>query len=583
MRFYLIALLAVFPLLTACDSTTDSSTSRDTAGIAPITERTWEAFRDEVIEDMLAEDPVMAVEQGRHEYDGKLRNYSLQALDAYVQQAQIWIKEANGFSAEQLTVEQHFERDYLIAELEEEIFWIAEAKFPQRSPLWYALNLSPDLYISVPYADLATRFAAYITYTGNLPQALRQMRENLQTPLPRTYVETASAIFKGLTGFMSTTVPETFASVDDPELQQKFLQSNDVAIAAVQETSEWFDRQLENANEDFALGEKLYRRMLWTTERVDISLDDLKAIGVADLERNLAALTEVCAHYLPESDNKACIEKAEANKPEDSAVLEARRQLVTLKQFLVDKDIVSILGTEEALVEEAPPHRRFNLAYINIPGPYETGLPSVYYIAPPDPAWTEEEQQAYISGKASLLFVSVHEVWPGHFLNFLHANRADSLFGRLFIGYAFAEGWAHYTEELMWVKGLNDGDPETHIGQLRNALLRNVRFLSSIGMHTEGMSVEESFALFQEKGFQDPGNARQQAYRGTFDPGYLNYTMGKLMIIKLRDDWAKNRGGETVWKDFHDEFLSYGGPPIPMVREAMVGKEGKLFAVPDQP
>ena len=166
------------------------------------------------------------------------------------------------------------------------------------------------------------------------------------------------------------------------------------------------------------------------------------------------------------------------------------------------------------------------------------------------------------------MFTSVHEVWPGHFLNFLHSNRAESIFGKLFVGYAFAEGWAHYTEEMMWDARLGEGDLETHIGQLSNALLRNCRYLSAIGLHTKGMTVADSEKLFKEQCYQDEGNARQQAARGTYDPLYLNYTMGKLMIRKLREDWTK--GDRTKWKAFHDEFLSYGGPPIPMVRAAMM-------------
>jgi uncharacterized protein (DUF885 family) len=173
---------------------------------------------------------------------------------------------------------------------------------------------------------------------------------------------------------------------------------------------------------------------------------------------------------------------------------------------------------------------------------------------------------------ADLLFTSVHEVWPGHFLNFLHSNRSTSKFGQVFVGYAFAEGWAHYTEEMMWEAGLGNGDPETHIGQLANALLRNARFLSAIGLHTKGMTVAQSDRLFREEAYTDPGTARQQALRGTYDPAYLNYTLGKLMIRNLREDWTKSRGGRSAWKEFHDRFLSYGGPPIPLVRRAMVGE-----------
>jgi hypothetical protein len=260
-------------------------------------------------------------------------------------------------------------------------------------------------------------------------------------------------------------------------------------------------------------------------------------------------------------------------KPEGGSVEAARGQLVETKAFIQEQELVTIPGTEEALVAESPPYARSNFAYINIPGPFEVNQPSVYNISPPDPSWTEEVQRAYIPGEADLLFTSVHEVWPGHFLNFLHANRADWIFGRVFVTYAFGEGWAHYTEEMMVEAGLRGASAETRIGQISNALLRNARFLSAIGLHTQGMTVEESERLFLEEAYQDEGTARQQAARGTYDPAYLNYTMGKLMIRRLRDDWVADRGGRNAWKEFHDTFLSFGGPPIPLVRARMHGGE----------
>jgi hypothetical protein len=312
--------------------------------------------------------------------------------------------------------------------------------------------------------------------------------------------------------------------------------------------------------------------MLRATERVEVPLERLEEIGRADLERNLRALEEACADYAPGEPITECVGRAQARKPAEGPVQGARGQLEGLETFLRTSDLVTIPGPERALVDESPPHQRWNAAYIDIPGPYEKGLPSVYYIAPPDPSWTPEEQAAYISGSAELLFTSVHEVWPGHFLQYLHANRSASRLGRFFVGYAFAEGWAHYSEELMWEAGLGKGDSEVRIGQLLNALLRNVRYLSAIGLHTQGMTVAESERMFREKAYQDPGNARQQAARGTFDPGYLNYTLGKLMIRQLRDDWTRERGGRQAWKEFHDRFLSYGGPPIPLVRRAMLDR-----------
>ena len=248
---------------------------------------------------------------------------------------------------------------------------------------------------------------------------------------------------------------------------------------------------------------------------------------------------------------------------------------------VLEQDLVSIPGDEVALVAEAPPYQRANSAYINIPGPWEKDQPSIYYISPPNPEWPEDVQAAYIPGESDLMFTSVHEVWPGHFLNFLHAKRADWFYGRVFVGYAFAEGWAHYTEEMMLEAGLRGADPATRIGQLSNALLRNARFLSTIGLHTKGWSVEDSRQFFVNEGLQAEGTAIQQAARGTYDPAYLNYNMGKLLIRKLREDWTATRGGRAAWREFHDTFLSYGGTPIPLVRQQMMGEDSPRAVFPE--
>jgi len=230
-----------------------------------------------------------------------------------------------------------------------------------------------------------------------------------------------------------------------------------------------------------------------------------------------------------------------ADKPKDGALVAARAQLVELKKYVQDHAVVSIPTNEDALVAEAPVYSRSNAAYIQVPGPYDKGVASTYNIAPPDPKWSRAEQLAYIPSEATLLYTSVHEVWPGHFLQFLHSNANPSKLEGLWVGYGFAEGWAHYCEEMMYEMGLGKDDPAKHIGQIVDALLRDVRLLSAIGLHTEGMTVAQSEKMFREMAFQDPGNARQQAARGTYDPAYLNYTLGKLMIRKLRADWIEKK------------------------------------------
>lgn len=531
----------------------------------------WSRFVAGFMETYFEANPTFAVYQGRHEYDGRLPDWSDTGLKQWNARLHQLRDSAEKFPSEASDTTRELERSYLIAVIDRDLFWNERADLPHRNPEFYTGTLDPNVYLAREYAPLAQRMRAFTIYASNLPAALANARRNLQTPMPKPYAEIGRGRTAGLAEYLQGTVPTVFDSVRDTVLQREFTVANAGAVKALKDLSAWFGEQAKQGTKAYALGPQLFRDMLKMTEGVDVPLDSLELWGRRDLERNLQALQKACSEFLPGRSVKDCVERAEAHKPPEGPVRAAQAQLGELERFVREKNLVSIPGTERALVHESPPYQRFNAAYIDIPGPYDKGLPSIYYIAPPDPSWSPAERAAYVPGEANLLFTSVHEVWPGHFLNFLHAKRVKSKFGQVFVGYAFAEGWAHYTEEMMWEAGLGNGSPEVHIGQLLNALLRNVRYLSAIGLHTQGMSVEESERRFREQAYQDPGNARQQAARGTYDPAYLNYTLGKLMIRKLREDWTKGRGGRSAWHQFHDQFLSYGGPPIPLVRRAMVG------------
>jgi uncharacterized protein DUF885 len=540
--------------------------------------KSWDSYVNGFLEAYFVAHPDFAVRAGRHEFDGKLPDWSADGMAKEARRLHAEKDRIAGFQNSALDERQRFERDYVASVIDSDLFWLETAEWPLRCPQFYADAIDPDVYVSREYAPLDQRLRAYTAYARAIPVAIAQIRKNLRTPLPKTFVNIGHITYGGLISFYGKDVPAIFASVKDEQLQKDFKAANDGAINAMKDIDGWFKTQEATATNDFALGAEKFSQMLKATEHVDVSLDILANVGRQDLDRNLAALKEACSTYAPGKSITECVAKAESNKPTGGPVEMARKQLGELRAFILEKNLVTIPGTEEAKVAEAPAYRRWNFAYINIPGPYEKGLPSIYYIAPPDPSWSQKEKDAYVPGQGSLLFTSAHEVWPGHFLQFLHANRSSSKLGQLFVGYAFAEGWAHYTEEMTWEAGLGNGSDEMHIGQLLEALLRNVRFVSAIEMHTGKMTVEESERMFVEQGYQDPGNARQQAARGTFDPAYLNYTMGKLMIRKLRQDWTASRGGKQAWQSFHDEFLKYGGPPIPLVRKAMLpGDTGTLF------
>jgi uncharacterized protein (DUF885 family) len=576
MRVRACAWLCLMVLCASCSRTSEPAATTT----APAAQ--WPAIRDEIVEGYLKAHPNFAVVQGRHEYDGQLPDWSAAGIATEIKRLHAAKDRLTGVSDSALDEPARFERDILIARMDRDLFWLETAEAPFTNPSfyldWMVDNLDPSPYLTRTYAPLDVRMRAYTKYAQAVQQAVSHIRANLRTPMSLPLVERGISAFRGFGAFFTADVPAIFASVKDPAAQTAFTEANAAAATAITDLATWLESQRATATASFALGPEKFAKMLYDTERVTTPLAELEAAGRADLERNQAALRDACAQFAPGASVPACIERMAANKPSGGAVAGARLQLSELKTFVREAGVATIPSEDEALVNEAPPYARDNFAYIDMPGPYEKGSPAVYYIAPPDPSWPAKEQRDYLPGQADLLFTSVHEVWPGHFLQFLHSNRNPSIVGRLFVGYAFAEGWAHYAEEAMWDMGLGKGSPETHVGQLSNALLRNARFLSAIGLHTRGMTVGDSERFFREQAFTDAGTARQQSTRGTYDPAYLNYTMGKLMIRKLREDWTATRGGRKAWRDFHDRFLTYGGPPIPMVRRHMMGNtNGALF------
>ncbi|MEQ1498788.1 MAG: DUF885 domain-containing protein [Novosphingobium sp.] len=541
------------------------------AGCKPATPKLeFSAFTQSTIDGWLKHDPYFAVYQGAHQFDGKWADWSDAGLKARGDFLRGVIASAKAY--EGLSDKDRFTRDYMVKAAEGQLFWLEEADQPHKNPAWYVGNFDPNVYLAREYADRPTRLKALIAFLQGVPGAAQQAQANLKGPLPASFIKFGSSAFGGYAEFYGGDMIKAFADVKDPDLQKQLADAASKASAAMAGLTAWLGGQEKDATQDFMLGEAKFARMLSASEAVDVPLAELERAGRADMARNQAALKQECDKFAPGKSVQYCMVKLNANLPEGGAVAEATRQIPELTAFVKAQNIVSIPGTEQALVRQSPPYNAQNGAYIDPPGPFEKGIPSIYYIAAPDPSWPAEKQRAYIPGKKDLLFTSVHEVMPGHFLQFVHANRSPSMFGRLFVGYAFAEGWAHYSEEMMWEAGYGAGDPETHIGQLSNALLRNCRYLSAIGLHTGKMTQEQSKQLFMAECFQDEGTAEQQAARGTYDPAYLNYTLGKLMIRKLRTDWTASRGDRAAWKDFHDTFLSYGGPPIPLVRQSMLGE-----------
>lgn len=547
--------------LVACSSNPKTSTAVSDAAppqyadlVAQVTKHLYEL------------DPATAVARGVHEYDGALPDRSSQVLAQQTAQLQ---RDLAALQAQTgLAPAQAFERDVLVQDLRRRLFDLVDLDLPHRDPLEALGAINLDGYVIRDYAPVAARAAAVVQMCRGLAPYFAQARGNLKLPMPRAWIDIALLQTRGYIDFADKDIRRELASAPN---QAELGPALDACKSALAEHVAWLEAQQPSGTTDFALGEAKYLKMLRETQGVDVTLAQLSAIADEDLRRNTAAIEAAARDFNRKLPMRAALERATEKPPATEVIKLGTEQSALMKQFVVEHKIAAIPSTNPVEVRESPAFMRWNFAFINVPGPLEKKqMPSYYYISPPDPKWPAAEQQAYIPGRADLLFTTIHEVWPGHFLHFLHVKKNASPVLQNTCTYTTVEGWAHYTEEMMYDAGVGEQSPIVRIGMVRNALLRDVRFLSSLGLHTKGMTVEQSTKLFQEKAFVDPGTARQQAARGTFDPLYLSYTLGKLMIRKLHADWAKQHPNASLG-EFHDEFLSYACAPLPLIRRAMLG------------
>jgi uncharacterized protein (DUF885 family) len=340
------------------------------------------------------------------------------------------------------------------------------------------------------------------------------------------------------------------------------------------------ESRLSRATPEFAIGSKLYSAMLETGEGLDVPLAQVEKLGQADLERNLEQLAQVAESISPGRGVAEVVAQVSGSHPSAERLLpETRDMLEDIRQFLLDLDLITIPSEDRCQVVETPAYMRYAFAAMDSAGALETkATESFYYVTPVEPDWTAQQQEEWLSNfnYDTLRMVSVHEVYPGHFVHHLHNRygRDLPLANRVAVSYAFTEGWAHYTEQMMVETDYGAGQPALHLTQLLEALVRNCRFLCSIWMHTQEMTVGDATEFFMDKAFMGELPARREAMRGTFDPGYLSYTLGKLMILKLREDFQREQGAAYTLKGFHDRLLSYGAPPVPLLRQMMLRKPG---------
>ena len=519
--------------------------------------------------------PHVAVWLGFHEYDGRLPDLSRRGLEARQADLHRFLSDLERIDPTDLDSQAWLDYQVVRHEALFEAFAIEDWRRLERDPIPYLETLDVGNYILRNYAPLEVRARALIAHLRGVPAVLSAMRENLIHPM-RPAVSVAARIGKGLASFLQNDLPGALSGLEDGALRAELDEAIRDAVREVNAAVSWLENDLApRAADDFALGPERFARMLALGEGLDIPLDRLREVAEADLARNKEAFLETAARLGgPGCDPQQVIADGKRRHPAPEDLIPAVRQLVDdLRQTVITRGIVSVPYDENCIVAETPPFLRYAFAMMYSSGPFETAAKeSYYYVTPPERDWPPEKVEEWMTAFTyhSLWSTCVHEAWPGHYLHGLHTRNAPSPVTKTFGSYAFTEGWAHYCEQMMWETVCPD-DLWARLGQLSEALLRDVRFVCALGLHTAGMTVEEATRRFMEDAFMEAATAEEEAIRGTYDPGYLNYTLGKLMLLKLREDVRAREGENFDLRRFHDRFLSYGTPPIPVVRRLMLG------------
>ena len=554
MRFWLsFRTLVILVLSSAVLQGCGSSPQAPAQPVSGSGDGAFTALSQEYLEDLYRRQPTQATYLGIHKYDDRLEDYSRQAVADGVASARQFREKVGAIDAASLSPDRQLDREQLLHAIDSRLLTLDVIRPWARDADTYSSGLTSTAYIMIKreFAPADERLRRLIAREKAMPAALAEARRNLENP-PRIYTQIAIDQLDGNREFFQTAVTAAFAGVKDAALLAEFKQSNDAVIAALADYKQWLqDDLLKRSTGAYAIGEDTYRRKLSADEMIELPLDELLAIAERDLRKNQDAFAETARRIDPKRTAKEVLASVEADHPPASKLLAiTQAELDSLGRFMTDRHIVTVPAAAPARVQETPPFLRATTsASMDIPGPFETVATEAYYnMTLPDAKSSAAETNEFMRQwyYAAISNVSVHEVWPGHYLQFLYARSFPSDVRKVFGANTNSEGWAHYCEQMVIDEGFHADDPRYRLAQIQDALLRDARFIVGIRMHTKGMTVPQAEEFFVKEGYQSAPVARSESKRGTSDPTYGYYTMGKLMILKLREDYKAKTGAQVL-------------------------------------
>ena len=548
----------------------------------------WDKLADEYFDQIYFKfAPSAGTSAGLHQYDPLLEDYSRAGVDTEIAALHAFEKRVEAVNPAGLGEALAADRELVLSNIRGALLTLETIRPWEKNPDTYSGGISNSVYVIMirKFASPDDRLRSVVSREEKMPAVFAAARANLKNP-PRIYTEIALEQLPGIISFFQNDVPAAFAGATDPALKAEFAKSNAAVIAGLQSYADWLKSDLlSRSNGDFRIGADTFSKKLLYDEMVDTPLDRLLEIGWANLRKNQAEFNRVAKELEPAKAPADVLAELAAMHPAPDKLLQSFRDTFDgLIAFIQTKHIITIPSDVRPTLQETPPFMRATtFASMDTPGPFEKVATEAYFnVTLPGPHDTPEEIEGRMASFniGTIVSTSTHEAYPGHYIQFLWVNRAPTKVRMLLGASSNAEGWAHYCEQMMLDEGY--GQPGTgakdareskfiRLGQLQDALLRNARFIVGIEMHRGKMTFDQAAEFFVKEGYQSKQVGLVETKRGTADPTYLYYTLGKLEILKLREDVMKKEGSAFSLEQFHNNFMKQGFPPIKIVRQAMLG------------
>ena len=537
-------------------------------------------FVDEYLAYLHEVQPTSATFDGVHLHDDLLEDLSRRAIDAQVRDLGALARRLGAIDPARLTDTERLERPALEANIRARLFELEQVRTWERSPQHYADIISTSLagQALFEYAPLEQRARRIVSKLRQAPRLIQAAKENIKDPAG-IFIKVGLESIRGTQRFIDEDLPRAFSRLDDLHMLGDLADASTEASASLGTYAEYLEKDLAPRSKgSFRLGRERFEEKLRLDEGLTVDVDKLLSIAMRELQTTQEEFRRV-ASRVNGGDPRAAWERAKSDHPAAGQLVSvAQQQLGELVQFIDANRIVTIPQGAPVDVAATPKFYRWTFASMWTPGPFETRpIRATYYITDVDPSWPAERQAEHLRdfNYGNLWSISIHEVFPGHYLHYQHLRQINSKLRKsiLFSSTALVEGWAHYCEQMMLDEGFRRNEPGVRLGQIAEALIRLSRFVVGIRLHCEDMSVEQGVRFFKEEAFLEEASARREAERGTFDPSYVLYSAGKLMILKLREDYRAKTGAGFSMRRFHDELLGNGTVPLWLHRSLMLGPD----------